>query len=72
MTIMLVSGALAAVVFSSIVALLARSIGRGGPPNEGPAPSGTGRARARVVLPPQGDVIQPAVFEDVVGNVVVV
>jgi hypothetical protein len=42
--VLLVNGTLAAVVFSSVIALLARAIGRYGPPNDGPGPSAPGQA----------------------------
>jgi hypothetical protein len=46
---LLVNGTLAAVVFSSVITLLARAIGRSGPPNDGPGPSAPGQAPVNLV-----------------------
>jgi len=49
MTIVLfINGMLAAVVFTSVIALLARATGRDGPPIDGPDPHRSGQAPTRL------------------------
>lgn len=50
MTIMLVvNGTLAAVVFSAVIVLLTRAIGRYGAPGDGPGPGAPGQAPVRLI-----------------------